>query len=47
MYPIQMQILFNRVGLFNILYEPISGMLDRVLLQIDSSFILFCVKYSV
>ena len=47
MYPIWIQILFDRVGLCIILDEPILGMLDRVLLQIDSSFILFCVKYSV
>jgi hypothetical protein len=47
MYPIQIQILFNRVGLCIILDEPILGMLVKVLLQMDSGFILFCVKYSV
>jgi hypothetical protein len=47
MYPIRIQILFNRVELCIILDEPILGMLDRVLLRMDSGFILFCVKYSV
>jgi hypothetical protein len=47
MYPIWIQILFNRVGLCIISDEPILGMLVKVLLQMDSGFILFCVKYSV